>query len=121
MAVRVVPYELTLAKVFISAEKRKYPLRVDRPEAWIDDVRVKIPRGYDVRWMPGDEYLRGPKSEYTLELELEGDTLTIKRRLFVDQGDISAGDYKKFVKFCREVDQLEKKEVILASKPLDKP
>ena len=121
LAVRVVPYELTLAKVFISAEKRKYPLRVDRPEAWIDDVRVKIPRGYDVRWMPGDEYLRGPKSEYTLELELEGDTLTIKRRLFVDQGDISAGDYKKFVKFCREVDQLEKKEVILASKPLDKP
>jgi tetratricopeptide (TPR) repeat protein len=121
LAVRVVPYELTLAKVFISAEKRKYPLRVDRPEAWIDDVRVKIPRGYDVRWMPGDEYLRGPKSEYKLELGLEGDTLTIKRRLFVDQGDISAGDYKKFVKFCREVDQLEKKEVILASKPLDKP
>jgi len=110
-----------LAKVFISAEERKYPLRIDRPEAWIDDVRVNIPRGYDVRWMPGDEHLRGPKAEYTLELGLEGDTLTIRRRLFVDQGDISAGDYKKFVKFCREVDQLEKKEVILTPKPLDKP
>jgi len=121
LAVRVVPYELTLAQVFISAEKRRYPLRIERPEAWVDDVRVKIPRGYGVRWMPGDEHLRGPKSEYTLELGLEGDRLIIKRRLFIDQGDISPGDYKKFVKFCREVDRLEKKEVILAPKPLDKP
>ncbi len=121
LAVRVVPYELTLAKVFISAEKRRYPLRIERPEAWIDDVRVEIPRGYEVRWMPGDESLRGPKAEYALELGFEGDTLTIKRRLFVDQGDISPGDYKKFVKFCREVDRLEKREVILAPKPLYKP
>jgi Tfp pilus assembly protein PilF len=121
LAVRVVPYEITLAKVFISAEKRRYPLRIERPEAWIDDVRVEIPRGYEVRWMPGDESLRGPKAEYALELGIEGDTLTIKRRLFVDQGDISPGDYKKFVKFCREVDRLEKREIILAPKPLYKP
>jgi hypothetical protein len=121
LAVPVVPYEITLAKVFISAEKRRYPLRIERPEAWIDDVRVEIPRGYEVRWMPGDESLRGPKAEYALELGIEGDTLTIKRRLFVDQGDISPGDYKKFVKFCREVDRLEKREVILAPKPLYKP
>jgi tetratricopeptide (TPR) repeat protein len=121
LAVRVVPYELTLAKVFITAEKRKYPLRIERPEAWIDDVRVNIPRGYEVEWMPGDGHLRGPKSEYKLELSVEGETLILKRRLFIDQGDISAGDYKKFVKFCREVDQLEKKEIILAPKALDKP
>jgi tetratricopeptide (TPR) repeat protein len=121
LAVRVVPYEFTLAKVFISAEKRRYPLRVERPEAWIDAVRVKIPAGYEVRYLPDGEFLRGPKSEYELELSSEGDVLTLNRRLFIDQGDISPGDYKKFVRFCREVDRLEKMEIMLAPKALPKP
>lgn len=118
LAVRVVPYEFTLAQVFISAEKRRYPLRIERPEAWIDEVRVKIPNGCEVDWLPRGAHLRGPKSEYVLELGVEGDTLTIKRHLFISQGDISPREYKKFVKFCREVDRVEKKEIILASKAL---
>ncbi len=118
LAVRVVPYEFTLGQVFISAEKRRYPLRIERPEAWIDDVRVRIPNGCEVDWMPGGAHIRGPKSEYVLELGVEDDALTIKRHLFIGQGDISPREYKKFVKFCREVDRVEKKEIILASKPL---
>jgi tetratricopeptide (TPR) repeat protein len=121
LAVRVVPYEFTLAKVFISAEKRRYPLRVDRPEAWLDEVRVKIPSGYEIRYLPDGELLRGPKSEYELELSVNGDELELKRRLFIDQGDILPGDYKKFVRFCREVDRLEKMEIVLAPKALPKP
>ncbi|MGD8717756.1 MAG: transglutaminase domain-containing protein [Candidatus Zixiibacteriota bacterium] len=118
LAVRVVPYEFTLAQVFITAEKRNYPLRIERPEAWIDDVRVKIPAGYEIDYMPDSGRIRGPGSEYVLELGAEGDELTIKRHLFIDQGDISPGDYKKFVKFCREVDRIEKTEIILAPAPL---
>ncbi len=121
LAVRVVPYEFTLAKVFINAEKRRYPLRVERPEAWMDEVRVKIPAGYEVRYLPDGDLLRGPKSEYELELSVEGDVLTLSRRLVIDQGDISPGDYKKFVRFCREVDRIEKMEIILAPKALPKP
>jgi len=118
LAVRVVPYEFTLAQVFISAEKRRYPLRIERPEAWIDEVRIKVPNGCEVDWLPRGAHLRGPKSEYVLELGVENDTLTIKRHLFISQGDISPREYKKFVKFCREVDRVEKKEIILASKAL---
>ena len=118
LAVRVVPYEFALAQVFISAEKRKYPLRLERPEAWIDDVRIEIPQGYDVGLMPRDARLNGPGAEYVLELTVDQDTLTIKRHLFIDQGDITPSDYKKFVKFCREVDRVEKAEVILAPKAL---
>jgi Tfp pilus assembly protein PilF len=118
LAVRVVPYEFTLAQVFISAEKRRYPLRIERPEAWIDEVRIKIPNGCEVDWLPGGAHLRGPQSEYVLAFRVEGDTLAIKRHLFIGQGDISPREYKKFVKFCREVDRLEKKEIILAPKPL---
>ncbi len=120
LAVRVVPYELTLAKVFISAESRRYPLRIERPEAWIDDVRIKVPGGYGAQWVPRDIFLKGPKSQYSLETGVADGTVTIKRRLFIDQGDMSPGDYKKFVKFCREVDGLEKREIILAPTPLDK-
>jgi hypothetical protein len=116
LAVRVVPYEFSLAQVFISAEKRKYPLRIERPEAWIDDVAVKIPQGYGVVLMPDSVRLKGPGAEYVLELAADRDALTIKRHLFIDQGDISPGDYKKFVKFCREVDRVEKGEVMLAPK-----
>lgn len=116
LAVRVVPYEFSLAQVFISAEKRKYPLRIERPEAWIDDVTIKIPQGYEVGLMPRDVRLKGPGAEYVLELAPSADTLTIKRHLFIDQGDISPADYKKFVKFCREVDRVEKSEVMVAPK-----
>jgi Tfp pilus assembly protein PilF len=118
LAVRVVPYEFSLAQVFISAEKRKYPLRIERPEAWIDDVAIKIPRGYEIGLMPGDARLKGPGAEYVLELTAGADALTIKRHLFIDQGDISPADYKKFVKFCREVDRVEKGEVMLVPKAL---
>ena len=118
LAARVVPYEFALAQVFISSEKRKYPLRLERPEAWIDDVRIKIPQGYDVGFMPRDARLKGPGAEYRLELTVGQDTLTIKRHLFIDQGDVTPSDYKKFVKFCREVDRVEKAEVMLAPKAL---
>ena len=116
LAARVVPYEFSLAQVFISAEKREYPLRIERPEAWIDDVTIKIPQGYEIGLMPRDVRLKGPGAEYVLELTAGADTLNIKRHLFIDQGDISPGDYRKFVKFCREVDRVEKGEVMLAPK-----
>jgi hypothetical protein len=118
LAVRVVPFEFALAQVFISSEKRRYPLRIERPEAWIDDVRVKIPRGYDVELLPRDARLEAPGAEYALEVAAAEGTLTIKRHLFIDQGDISPSDYKKFVKFCREVDRVEKREVLLAPRSL---
>jgi tetratricopeptide (TPR) repeat protein len=121
LAVRVVPYEFALAQVFISAEKRKYPLRIERPEAWMDDVRVKIPQGYEVELLPREVRLHGPGAEYGLELSVNRDTLNLQRHLFIDQGDISPADYKKFVKFCREVDRLEKLEVILAPRALGPP
>ncbi|UCH77885.1 MAG: hypothetical protein JSU81_09190, partial [Candidatus Coatesbacteria bacterium] len=119
LAVRVVPYEFTLAQVFIASEKRQYPLRVERPEAWMDEVRVKIPAGYRVDWKPRGVRLRGPNSEYTLDVETDGDTLLLRRRLVIDQGDISPRDYKKFVKFCRQVDRVEKEEILLVPEPLE--
>jgi len=118
LAIRVAPYEFELGQVFISTDKRKYPLRIERPEAWVDDVRIKLPAGYALEKVGAPVRLRGPGAEYTLELAVEGDTLIITRRLFIDQGDISPGDYKKLVKFCREVDRRERAEVTAVREPL---
>jgi tetratricopeptide (TPR) repeat protein len=114
LALKAVPYQLNLAQTYITSEKRRYPLRIERPESWIDEVRITLP----ARWRPdvksGTVRFHGPASQYSLTYEVTDEKLTIKRALFVDQGDIAPRDYAAFVKFCREVDAVEKRELTLA-------
>lgn len=113
LALKAVPYQLNLAQTYIASEKRRYPLRIERPEAWIDEVRIALPEGWRPEVKGGTERLRGPASHYSLTYEVADGRLTIKRALFVDQGDISPRDYGAFVKFCRDVDKMEKRELML--------
>lgn len=119
LALGVVPYPFTLGQVFISSETRRYPLRIERPEAWVEEVRIKLPAGYVVAAVPASYRAWGPKSEYELNVEVGADELTVKRRLFIDQGDVPVKDYPKFVRFCREVDRAEKAEILIAPRPED--
>jgi hypothetical protein len=113
LALGAVPYSFDLGQVFITAEKRRYPLRIERPEAWEDDVRISLPAGYRLGAQPRDARFEGPGASYTVEYTVNGDELEIRRRLFVAQGDISPRAYRAFVRFCRDVDAWEKEELKL--------
>jgi hypothetical protein len=110
----VAPYRFNLAQAYISGEKRVYPIRLERPEAWTDTVAVTLPEGYEVASLPAGRKLVGPHADYALDAALDGNVVTVNRHLYVAQGDIAPGDYGKLVKFCRDVDKLEKEEVVIA-------
>lgn len=113
LALPAAPYPYSLAGIFITSEKRMYPLRIERPEAWTDDVTVTLPAGFDVKNLPAPVKLAGPLSQYELACRLVEGKLVVTRRLFINQGDVQPKEYGAFVKFCREVDQAEKAEVVL--------
>lgn len=109
-----VPYDFTLASVYVTSVDRDLPLRFERPEAYIDEVEIVPPAGYSVADVPADIHLKGPLSEYRVGYTLEGGSVFVHRELFLDRGDISPSDYKKFAKFCKGVDKSERREIILA-------
>jgi len=109
-----VPYDFTLASVYVTSVERGLPLRLERPEAYIDEVEIVPPAGYTVADVPADIHLKGPLSEYRVKYTTEGGSVFVRRQLFLDRGDISPSDYKKFAKFCKEVDKSERREIVFA-------
>ncbi|UCE27731.1 MAG: tetratricopeptide repeat protein [Candidatus Coatesbacteria bacterium] len=114
-----VPYDFTLASVYVTSVERDLPLRLERPEAYIDEVEIVPPAGYSAADVPADVHLKGPLSEYRVEYRLDGGSVFVRRELFLDRGDISPSDYKKFATFCKEVDKSERREIIFEPGPID--
>jgi len=119
IVVSSVPYDFTLASVYVTSVERELPLRLERPEAYIDEVEILPPAGYSAAGVPADVHLKGPSSEYRVEYRLDGGSVFVRRELFLDRGDISPSDYKKFAKFCREVDKSERREIIFEPGPAE--
>jgi hypothetical protein len=114
-----VPYDFTLASVYVTSVERKLPLRLERPEAYIDEVKIIPPAGFYLTDLPGDVHFKGPLSEYSVKYRVEGRSIFVRRELFLDRGDISPSDYQRFAKFCKEVDKSERREMIFAPGPAD--
>jgi tetratricopeptide (TPR) repeat protein len=114
-----VPYDFTLSSIYVTSTERELPLHIERPEAYIDEVEVVPPAGYSLADLPNNVHFKGPLSEYRAEYTLESGAVFVRRELFLDRGDMSPSDFKKFAKFCKEVDKSERREMIFVPGPTE--
>jgi tetratricopeptide (TPR) repeat protein len=114
-----VPYDFALSSIYVTSTERELPLHIERPEAYIDEVEVVPPAGYSLADLPGNVHFKGPLSEYRAEYTFEGGSVSVRRELFLDRGDMSPSDFKKFAKFCKDVDKSERREMIFVPGPTE--
>jgi hypothetical protein len=71
-----------------------------------------IDAGYDLIVLPQDYLCISAYGYYSLTYRREGDELYVRRSALVPVQRIEPKDYARFVEFCREIDEVERRDIL---------
>ncbi|HOE10264.1 MAG TPA: hypothetical protein PLQ35_05655 [bacterium] len=75
-------------------------------------LRPMIDAGYDVIVLPQDYLCISAYGYYSLTYRRKGDELYVRRSALVPVQRIEPKDYARFVEFCREIDEVERRDIL---------
>ena len=81
-----------------------------------DVIEVDLPDNYWVYNLPQPEKVITPYGSYTLEAEVDGDKLKLKRTMIFFKGEYKNERYDGFKTFFQAIEKVEKKKLVLSSK-----
>lgn len=95
---------------FATLPTRQTPLLMRTDQDWRVKLEVELPKGAKVEGVASSE-LTFDTMTVSVKDRMEGDKLTIERRVRVPAGRVSPDDYARFVRFTRDADQALGREV----------
>jgi len=121
LIIKPVPRPLTLSRLFVRETRRCFPLRLGAGGGSsrgmsmnvgrsIDRFRYVLPKGSGI-WTPRSIIVIGEFGEYGLTYAVEGNVLTVERRIRIYKKDVPADRFEAFKRFCKSVDQWEQATV----------
>ncbi len=115
---------LNLTRQFISESDRKLPLEVKRNSLGREKIKIVLPLGWRLKNAPENVNLASKFGTYSLTIssqvvsrdDLPVEVISISKNYFVWPQKILPVDYPEFIKFCRQVDNIEKRKLSLGEK-----
>jgi tetratricopeptide (TPR) repeat protein len=115
----IVPMPWTLATVpetAAASESRRLPLALDSWKGrYKDEIRLRLPEGYDVVSVPSGAEVSSPMGSFRLGCDRPEPGLLILRRILqIDVHRVEPPDYEEFRRFVRDAASAEKELIVLA-------
>ncbi len=98
-----------------SADKRDHDLLL--PQAWgfTADQTYELPKGMKVITLPEASKIKTKFGSLAISYVAENGKISVKKKLTIDVVRVSKDEYPDFRRFCNEVDEHERREVILGA------
>ena len=107
-----VPYfELSFGEV--SLEKRRYDIQYGTSRLRTDNVEIKLPASFNVKFLPPALRVQSPYVEFEIIYDLQGDTIKITRKLAFPRRVVPAADYQAFKTDLEKIAHSSKQKIFL--------
>lgn len=107
-----VPYfELTFPEV--SLEKRKYPIQHTTSNQLTDQLAIKLPEGYSVKYLPPALRIQSPYVEFEIIYDQQGDEIDITRKIAFPRRNIPIEDYNSYKTDLEKIAHSSKQKIFL--------
>ena len=106
-------FKRDLAKSYIKVHERKLPLLINSIKTGHNVSTIYLPKGYTIGRTPENQVIEDKFGEYRLEVDMNSQVIKYTRDYTVPIQKVALDEYTDFYKFCAEVDQLEREEIML--------
>ena len=114
-----IPYfELRFPEV--SLQKRNYPIQYVTSRQETDQLAIKIPEGYSVKYLPPALRVQSPYVEFEIIYDQQGDEIDITRKLAFPRRYIPVEDYESYKSDLEKIAYSSKQKIFLEQKQISK-
>jgi hypothetical protein len=96
----------------LTEAKRRLPVQLD-PCNVVDDIKLKLPDGYEVAEVPAVATLQSEYGNLTISYEAGPGTVRMKRNLVLQRQVVPVADYAKLRKFLSDLARIDRSSVLL--------
>ena len=110
-----IPYfELSFPSV--SLQKRKYPIQYTTSSLETNQLSIKIPEGYSVKYLPPALRVQSPYVEFEIIYDQQGDEIDITRKIAFPQRFVPVEDYETYKSDLEKIAHSSKQKIFLEKK-----
>jgi hypothetical protein len=108
-------YQISFPEV--SLEKRKYPIEYTTTNLKTEQINIKIPEGYAVKYLPPALRIQSPYVEFEVTYDQQADNIRIYRKLAFPRRIIPVSDYESYKKDLEKIAFSSKERIFLEELP----
>jgi hypothetical protein len=101
---------------FIQPSERKMAIQLSYPVYSIDTLRVQIPSGLELKYLPETASLDSPYGNYKIEFLHHDNTVSVIKRYELFPGWYPSSEYSAFYAFIKSFRAAENKSIVLQKK-----
>ncbi len=97
----------------VSLEKRLYNIEHSTSRLRTDQVEIKIPANFNVKYLPPALRIQSPYVEFEIIYDQQGDNINIKRKLAFPRRIVPVADYATYKKDLEKIAHASKQKIFL--------
>ncbi|WP_319503509.1 DUF3857 domain-containing protein [uncultured Draconibacterium sp.] len=94
-------------------KNRTYPFRMNLSYRDIDEVKIQLPEGYEIEYLPGGTTITSDFGSYQYSLEADGHTISYVRKNEINAGTFQPEKYAAFVEYMKNIYDADNQKIIL--------
>ncbi|PKL49759.1 MAG: hypothetical protein CVV42_05335 [Candidatus Riflebacteria bacterium HGW-Riflebacteria-2] len=100
----------------VSLEKRRYNIEYNTSRLRTDQVEIKIPANFGVKYLPPALRIQSPYVEFEVIYDQQGDNINIKRKLAFPRRIVPVADYQTYKQDLEKIAHASKQKIFLEEK-----
>ncbi|KAF1082211.1 MAG: hypothetical protein GQF41_1851 [Candidatus Rifleibacterium amylolyticum] len=100
----------------VSLEKRRYNIEYNTSRLRTDQVEIKIPADFGVKYLPPALRIQSPYVEFEVIYDQQGDNINIKRKLAFPRRIVPVADYQTYKQDLEKIAHASKQKIFLEEK-----
>jgi len=97
----------------VSLEKRRYDIEYNTSRLRTDQVEIKIPDNFNVKYLPPALRIQSPYVEFEIIYDQQGESINIVRKLAFPRRIVPVADYQSFKMDLEKIAQSTKQKIFL--------
>lgn len=107
----------TLVSKYTRSSSRKFDLIIGPPRRDRREVEISLPSDYDILFLPKGTKITTRFGEFEFNIQSTGSSIKMSHILELKTHRIAKEDYKSFLDFCRQIDEILEARIRLGKKP----
>lgn len=113
-------FAVNLSLAYIRTPSRSYPMLINSINSGYNSTVLTLPPGFAISRRPESRKIESDFGVYRLDVTQKGAKLTFTRDFFIPIQRIELEQYLDFYRFCADIDQLEREEIILEDQSMNR-
>ncbi|RZL98710.1 MAG: hypothetical protein EOO88_60350 [Pedobacter sp.] len=109
----LIPNAFNKSRSIPEVRNRSLPVYINRGYTDEDEIVYHLPDGYSITARLPDQDLKSAFGSYTCSIRLEGNKLTYKRKMVLNDGTFPAEQYENLTQFFSAISSFDNSKVIL--------